>query len=139
MRRACSMHERDEACMQGLVGKPDFKRPPGTHRCLWEDDVKMNIRETGLDGVDRIHGVYLFIKVLHRMNEKPAVYGVCETERHYREVGTPVSCSRNPGLKSRSRARIFCSSSFHIPSSSLFNNHHNIWHCLISWFTCRPR
>jgi hypothetical protein len=32
-----------------LVGKPEGKRPLGRPRCRWEDNIKMDVRETGLD------------------------------------------------------------------------------------------
>jgi hypothetical protein len=28
-----------------LVGKPEGSRPPGRHRCKWEDNIKMDLRE----------------------------------------------------------------------------------------------
>jgi hypothetical protein len=37
-----------------LVGKPEGKRPLGRPRCRWTDNMKMNLREIGWDGVDWI-------------------------------------------------------------------------------------
>jgi hypothetical protein len=37
-----------------LVGKPEGRRPLGRPRCRWEDGVRMDLREIGLGGVDRI-------------------------------------------------------------------------------------
>jgi hypothetical protein len=37
-----------------LVGKPEGKRRLGTPRRRWEDGVRMDLRETGLRGVDWI-------------------------------------------------------------------------------------
>jgi hypothetical protein len=37
-----------------LVGKPEGKRPLGRPRCLWEDEITMDLREIGLGGVDLI-------------------------------------------------------------------------------------
>jgi hypothetical protein len=37
-----------------LVGKPEGKRPPGRPRRKWEDGIRMNLRETGVGGVDWI-------------------------------------------------------------------------------------
>jgi hypothetical protein len=37
-----------------LVGKPEGKRPPGRPRRRWEDRIRMDLRETGLEGVDWI-------------------------------------------------------------------------------------
>jgi hypothetical protein len=28
-----------------FVGKPEGKRPLGRHRCRWEDNIKMDLRE----------------------------------------------------------------------------------------------
>jgi hypothetical protein len=37
-----------------LVGKPEGKRTLGRPRWRWVDNVKMDLRETGLDGMDWI-------------------------------------------------------------------------------------
>jgi hypothetical protein len=37
-----------------LVGKPEGKRPLGTPRRRWEDNIKMRLQEVGCGGVDRI-------------------------------------------------------------------------------------
>jgi hypothetical protein len=34
------------------VGKPEGKRPLGRPRCMWVDNIKMDLREIGWDGVD---------------------------------------------------------------------------------------
>jgi hypothetical protein len=36
------------------VGKPEGKRPLGRLRRRWVDSIKMNLREMGLVGMDRI-------------------------------------------------------------------------------------
>jgi hypothetical protein len=33
-----------------LVGRPEGKRPLGRPRPRWEDNIKMDLRETGIDG-----------------------------------------------------------------------------------------
>jgi hypothetical protein len=45
-----------------LVGRPKRKRPLGRPRCRWEDNIKLDLRELGIDGVnwiwlaqDRVH------------------------------------------------------------------------------------
>jgi hypothetical protein len=38
-----------------LVGKCERKRPLGRPRCIWEDNIKMNLREIRWEGVDSIH------------------------------------------------------------------------------------
>jgi hypothetical protein len=37
-----------------LVGKPEGERPLGRPRCRWVDNIKINLREIGWDGVDWI-------------------------------------------------------------------------------------
>jgi hypothetical protein len=37
-----------------LVGKPQGKRPLEKPRCSWADNIKMDLRETGWDGMDWI-------------------------------------------------------------------------------------
>jgi hypothetical protein len=34
-----------------LVGKPKGRRPQGRPRCRWEDNIKMDLKEIGIDGV----------------------------------------------------------------------------------------
>jgi hypothetical protein len=38
-----------------LVGIPEGKRPLGRPRCIWEDNIRMDLREIGWEGVDWIH------------------------------------------------------------------------------------
>jgi hypothetical protein len=37
-----------------FVGKPEGKRPQGRPRRRWVDNIKMNLREIGCDGMDWI-------------------------------------------------------------------------------------
>jgi hypothetical protein len=37
-----------------LVGRPEFKRPVGRPRRRWEDNIKMDLREIGIDGANWI-------------------------------------------------------------------------------------
>jgi hypothetical protein len=37
-----------------LVGRPEGKRPLGRPRRRWEDNIKMDVRETGIDGANWI-------------------------------------------------------------------------------------
>jgi hypothetical protein len=37
-----------------LMGEPEGKRPVGRHRRRWEDNIKMDLGETGSGGVDWI-------------------------------------------------------------------------------------
>jgi hypothetical protein len=40
-----------------LVGKPEGKRPLENRGRRWEDNIRMDDREIGWDGVDRMHVV----------------------------------------------------------------------------------
>jgi hypothetical protein len=35
-----------------LVGRPEWKRPLGRPGRRWEDNIKMDLRETGIDGAN---------------------------------------------------------------------------------------
>jgi len=37
-----------------LVGRPEGKRPLGRSRRGWEDNIKMDLREIGIDGANWI-------------------------------------------------------------------------------------
>jgi hypothetical protein len=37
-----------------LVGRPESKRPLGRPRCRWEDNIKLDLREIGIDGTNWI-------------------------------------------------------------------------------------
>jgi hypothetical protein len=37
-----------------LVGRPEGKRPLGRPRSRWEDNIKMNLREIGINGANWI-------------------------------------------------------------------------------------
>jgi hypothetical protein len=37
-----------------LVGRPEGKRPLGRHRRRWEDNIKLDLREIGIDGANWI-------------------------------------------------------------------------------------
>jgi hypothetical protein len=43
-----------ERCLQGLVGRPEGKRPLRRRRRRWEDNIKMDLREIGIDGANWI-------------------------------------------------------------------------------------
>jgi hypothetical protein len=38
-----------ERCFRVLVGKPEGKRPLGRPRRRWEDNIKLDLREIGID------------------------------------------------------------------------------------------
>jgi len=39
---------------RSLVGSPEAKRPLGIPRRRWEDNIKLDLRETGIDGANWI-------------------------------------------------------------------------------------
>ena len=47
---ACGAHGGGERCAQGLVGKPEGKRPLGRPRRRWEENIKMDLQEVGGGG-----------------------------------------------------------------------------------------
>jgi hypothetical protein len=54
MDRACSTNgEKRNAC-RILVGKPEGKRPLGRQRRRWVENIKIDLREIGWDGMDWI-------------------------------------------------------------------------------------
>jgi hypothetical protein len=44
---ACSTHGEERNAYRIFVGKPEGKRPLGRPRRRWEDNIKMELRETG--------------------------------------------------------------------------------------------
>jgi hypothetical protein len=53
---ACSKHTGEmRNAYRILDGKPEQKRPLRRPRCRWENNIKVNIRETGLEGMNWIH------------------------------------------------------------------------------------
>jgi hypothetical protein len=38
-----------------LMGNPEGKRPVGRHRCRWENNIEMDLREIGWGCMDRIN------------------------------------------------------------------------------------
>jgi hypothetical protein len=51
---ACSACGDRRGKYRGLVGKLDGKRPLGRSRRRWEDNIKMDFRELGCEGMDWI-------------------------------------------------------------------------------------
>jgi hypothetical protein len=45
----CGTHGEERGVYRILVGRPECKRPLGRRRRRWEDDIKMDLRETGID------------------------------------------------------------------------------------------
>jgi hypothetical protein len=52
--RACSTNGEKRNAYRMLVGKPEGKRPLGRPRHRWVDNIKMDLREIGWDGMDWI-------------------------------------------------------------------------------------
>jgi hypothetical protein len=48
----CAGHGAKRNSYRILVGKPEGERPLGRPRRRWEDTIKMDLRETGWDGMD---------------------------------------------------------------------------------------
>jgi hypothetical protein len=44
---ACSMRGGDEECLQGSGGKVRKRRPLGSSRRRWEDNIKIDVGEIG--------------------------------------------------------------------------------------------
>jgi hypothetical protein len=44
------MHGVGEKCLRVSVGRPEGKRPLGRPRCRWEDSIKRDLREIGING-----------------------------------------------------------------------------------------
>ena len=50
----CSAYGGGERLYRVLVWKPEGQRPMGSPRRRWENNVKMDLREVGCGGMDRI-------------------------------------------------------------------------------------
>jgi hypothetical protein len=48
------MHGGGETCLQGFGWESLREGTLGRHRCRWEDNIKMEVREIGIDGVNWI-------------------------------------------------------------------------------------
>jgi len=51
---ACSTIGKRKGVYRILVGEPERKRPIGRHRRRWEDNIKMDLKEIRLEGVEWI-------------------------------------------------------------------------------------
>jgi hypothetical protein len=54
MGETCGTHGGGERCLQGLIGRPEGKRPLGRPRHRWEHNIKMDFREIGIGGTNWI-------------------------------------------------------------------------------------
>jgi hypothetical protein len=49
------MHGKDEKCIQNFGQKTQMKNPLVRQRCRWEDNIRMDLRDTGWGSMDWIH------------------------------------------------------------------------------------
>jgi hypothetical protein len=54
MGRACSTQGEKRNASRIMVGKPEGKRPLGSPRSMWDDNIKMDLGEIGWGGMDWI-------------------------------------------------------------------------------------
>jgi hypothetical protein len=50
----CGTHGEGRGAYRVLVGRPEGKRPLGRPRHRWEDNIKMDLGEIGIDGANWI-------------------------------------------------------------------------------------
>jgi hypothetical protein len=50
----CGTHGEGRSVYRVLVGRPEGKRPLGRPRRRWKDNIKMDLREVGIDGANWI-------------------------------------------------------------------------------------
>jgi hypothetical protein len=61
MGRVCSTHGEKRNVYRILVGKPEGRRPLGRPRRRWVDNIKIDLRETGWDGMVWTGSIWLRI------------------------------------------------------------------------------
>jgi hypothetical protein len=52
---ACSTNREKRNAYRILVRKSEGKRPLGRPRCRWVDNIQLDVREKGWDGIDSIN------------------------------------------------------------------------------------
>jgi hypothetical protein len=52
---SCSAHGEDEKCIKRFGQKTEGKRPLRRPRHKWEDNIRIDLREIGWEGVDWMH------------------------------------------------------------------------------------
>jgi hypothetical protein len=55
--KACSTQAEERKVYKVLVGKPEGKRPLARPRRRWQDEIRMDLRETGWRAVCRVDPV----------------------------------------------------------------------------------
>ena len=54
MGKTCSTYGRIQKCIESLVGVSEGKKPLGRPRRIWEDNIRMELKEEGCDARDWI-------------------------------------------------------------------------------------
>jgi hypothetical protein len=67
MGRACSTNGEKRNAYRILVGMPGGKRPLRRPRRRWVDNIKMDLREIGWDGVE-LHELVIFLYCINICN-----------------------------------------------------------------------
>jgi hypothetical protein len=49
------MHCGQEICAQGFGGETEGNKPLGRPRFRWEHIIKIDLKETGIDGMEWVH------------------------------------------------------------------------------------
>jgi hypothetical protein len=63
MGRACSTNEEKRNAYKIFIGKPEGKRPLGRRKRKWVNNIKMDLREIGWDGMDWLGLIWLRIGI----------------------------------------------------------------------------
>jgi hypothetical protein len=50
----CGTHGEGRGVYRVMAGRPEGKRPLGRPRSRWEDNIKLDLREIGIDGANWI-------------------------------------------------------------------------------------
>jgi hypothetical protein len=69
---AWSIHARKQTCIQNFARKHEGKRPQGRCKYRWKNNIKMNLKNTGWEGMDWIH---LTQNELHNKNSSLKMLG----------------------------------------------------------------
>jgi hypothetical protein len=82
MGRACSTNGAKRNAYSILLGKPERKRPLGRPRRRWVNNIKIDLREIGLDGMD-------WIDLAQNMNQRRAFVNMVMNLRLLKMLGSP--------------------------------------------------
>jgi hypothetical protein len=94
-----------------LVGKPEGKTPLGRPSRIWEDNIRMGLRETGWEGVDGIHlaqdrdqsraPVHTLTLKMEAAKSSETSVPYHNTTRHHNPGDLDLNLHRHENLKSR--------------------------------------